>query len=82
MSGHIIGPLLGVGVVRGVFRGNSVEVAFEIFPHAGICIFVDGERGRGMLYKHVQNARFQLRQKRAVLHNLAGNYMIAPFEDW
>ncbi len=80
MGRHIIRSFLRVGVVRSIFRGNPIEVAFEIFPHTWICIFVNGERGRSMLYEYVQNACFQLRQERAVLHNMTGNDMVAPVE--
>lgn len=56
VSGHIVGALVVVLVVRGVFRNGLVEVPFEVTPDGWVGVFVDCQAGGGVLDKYVQQS--------------------------
>jgi hypothetical protein len=59
---HVVGALDGVPIVGLVFGHHLVEVALQVPPDSGGRVFVDRERGRGVLEEDVQQPDADLRQ--------------------
>lgn len=55
MRRHVIGSLGGMSV-RAVLRRDAVEKILQIMAHVRVGIFLDGERGRGVLDEQSEQA--------------------------
>ena len=53
---HVVRPFIVVGIVGGVFRDKLIKVRFQVSAHFRLHIFVEGQRGRGVLDKEVGDA--------------------------
>lgn len=54
VRGHIVGAFDGVAVEAAVFGGEALEKCFQVVAHVGIRIFLNGERGGGVLDEQSQ----------------------------
>ena len=69
MGRHVVRPFDGVAVQRRIFFDQSLEKRFQVPLHIGIGVFLDGQRGTGMLAENRQLAGGD-----ALAGNPAGNF--------
>jgi hypothetical protein len=74
MGRHIVRSLDRVNI-REVLRNDVVQSGFEIDPHIGIRIFVDGQTGRCVLNEYMQQPDTDTGQFRNRVHHRSGDQM-------
>src|SRR5690606_16557263 len=70
---HVVRALGEVFVVGGVLRHHYVEVAFQVAPHVGVGVLVDGQGGGGVLDKQVEQAHLAIGQGGPLRQNVLGD---------
>lgn len=59
MCGHVVRSFVGM-FVGTIFRSDAAEVGLEVAAHAGVCIFLDEERCRGVAAEDGEQAGLHL----------------------
>ena len=78
MRGHIVRPFQGMFIVRRVLRHHHIQVPLKITAHIRVGVFINGQRGGGMLNKQMQQTNLQIRQLREASQHLIGHKMATP----
>lgn len=74
---HVVRSLDRVNI-REVFRNDMVQGGFEIDPHIGIRIFVEGQTGRCVLNEYMQQPDTDRCKLRNRIHYPSGDQMTSP----
>jgi hypothetical protein len=74
MGRHVVRSLDRVNI-REVFRNDVVQSGFEIDPHIGIRIFVEGQTGRSVLNEDMQQPDTDTGQFRDRVHHRSSDQM-------
>lgn len=78
MGRHVIVSLIIVDKLRIAFWNQVVDKGLEVFSHRRICIFIDGQSGRGMLDKYMKDTRLDLSHFRKMPFYQMGYQMKSP----
>lgn len=70
---NVVRALGEVFVVGCVLRHHYVEVAFQVAPHVGVGVLVDGQGGGGVLDKQVEQAHLAIGQRGALRQDVMGD---------
>jgi len=74
MGGHVVGAFASVAM-REIFGSDRGERGLEIERHIRVGVFVDRQRGRGMLQEQMQQADTQVGEFGQGVDDLAGDEM-------
>ncbi|MNZ61430.1 hypothetical protein D3C78_795280 [compost metagenome] len=77
MRRQVVAAFQGVLVVGLVLGDGAVEPGLEVAAHRGVGVFVDGQRGGGVLDEHMHQPDAHLADRRAVSEDLVGHQMEA-----